>query len=137
MKLINDFTARPLAGMVLAMVTFFPVFSHASGGGIGSNQDGYSKKVDQLYEKGKSYFHSSYVDGKRVEYCVTEKDSPKKISRKSLKRFHATSPDMLMAQLVHCDDPGQLVSAEVPRNQIDAIVYYLNKRYRLSLYGNS
>lgn len=110
--------------------------SHASGS-LELNQEGYQTRVDQLYEKGKGYFHSSDVDGARLKYCVRDGEQTARVSRKSLKPYQKTSPTMLSDHLVNCDQPENLIADLLDQEKMTAVLYYLDKRYRLQLYENS
>lgn len=105
----------------------------ASGGG-GFSGGGYSqKKVDQLYELGKSYYKSPQADGTRLKYCVRTDDDLKKLSRRSVKRFKRGPVSEFVDSLYSCADPAVKISDVVSGEQGDAVLYYLNKRYKLRL----
>jgi len=75
----------------------------ASGGG-GFDQSGFSqKRIDQQYEAGKSFYKSRQADSEFV------------------------------ASLYSCADPNLKIAEAVPDDQGDAILYYLNKRFKLRL----
>ncbi|MBX2882172.1 MAG: hypothetical protein KTR32_19650 [Granulosicoccus sp.] len=120
--------------LIIMFSTF--LFSHsvlASGGG-GFDQSGFSKrKIDQQYELGKSYYKSPQADGTRLEYCVKNGESFKKLSRKSVKPFKKGVTSKFVASLYSCADSSVLISDTVDPEQGDAILYYLNKRFKLRL----
>lgn len=105
----------------------------ASGGG-GFNTSGFSqKKVDQLYELGKSYYKARQANGTRLEYCVKNGDSLKKISRRALKPFKKQPASTLINNLYSCSNPSLKIADAVADDQGEAILHYLNKRFKLRL----
>jgi len=138
MKLISKIATASL-------LVAFSAGLHASGSefygsssSYGSNKvaKSYKKKVDQLYEKGKARYYATNSTGQRTRYCVKKEDSVESVSRRSLKDFRGTSEDTLKSNLVHCDLPEETIASSLENDQATALVYYLNKRYRLGLYGS-
>jgi len=122
---------------IVAVVALFsllgsPVVLASPGGGY--NQGGFSqKKIDQQYELGKSYFKSRQSDGSRLEYCVKIGEDLKTLSRKSVKQFKKGSTSDFVDSLYSCADPALKIADAVADDQGDAIIYYLNKRFKLRL----
>jgi len=105
----------------------------ASGGG-GFDQSGFSqKRIDQQYEAGKSFYKSRQADGSRLEYCIKSNSGLKKLSRGSVKPFKKGPASEFVASLYSCADPNLKIAEAVPDDQGDAILYYLNKRFKLRL----
>lgn len=116
----------------LCLVLASPLASASGGGGFG--QSGYSqKKVDEQYELGKSYYKAAQADGSRLEYCIKSDDGLKKLSRRSVKPFKKGLASTFVDNLYSCADPNQKIADAVADNQGTAILYYLNKRYKLRL----
>jgi len=127
---------RLLPTTVVVALLFTANCVYASGG-LDFNSEAYQTRIDRLYEKGKNYFHASNVDGERLKYCVRDGDQATRVSRKSLKQFQKTSLELLSDSLVNCDQPENLIASHLAPDQMTAVLYYLDKRYRLSLYENS
>ena len=111
--------------------------SYASGSGDYGQTTLYQKKADHLYEEGKSYYYARGADGKRIDYCVKNGAQLERVSRRSLRQFENTSAEELSSHLCDCDQPEQMIDAKLSERQVAAVVYYLNKRYHLSLYSSS
>ncbi len=111
--------------------------SFASGTGDYGQEGLYQKKVDTLYEEGKSYYYARGENGKRIDYCIKNGDRLERVSRRSLKQFVNTSAEELSAHLCDCDQPEKMIDGRLDDRQLTAVIYYLNKRYRLSLYSSS
>jgi len=108
-------------------------FVSASGGG-GFNQSGFSqKKIDQQYELGKSYYKSNQTDGSRLEYCVKSGEDFKKLSRRSVRSFKKGPVSKFVDSLYNCKDTSVKIADVVSEEQGTAILYYLNKRFKLRL----
>lgn len=106
----------------------------ASGGG-GFNTGGFSsQRIDQQYELGKSYFKSGLsANGSRLEYCVQSGDGLKKLSRRTVRQYKNGTVSQFVDNLFHCSDPTLKIADAVPEDQGNAILYYLNKRFKLRL----
>ena len=95
---------------------------------------GLNKPVDEYFELGESYYKSPRADGSRLEYCVlTDKTGLKKISRRSVRSFRNGPKSHFVNKLLHCSDPSVKIVDIVPAEETDAILYYLNKRFKLRL----
>ena len=123
--------------ILLTVVTVFAVIlsplAMASGGG-GFGQGGYSqKKVDQQYQLGRTYYKAKQADGSTLTYCIKKGDSVSKLSRKSVKPYKRGTVSAFVDSLYSCDNPELTISELVDDNQGEAILYYLNKRFKLKL----
>lgn len=129
---------RTLAVSILSIVLLGSTLgvAQASGGG-GHNQGFSARKVDKLYEEGKSYFKAKVNNGASLKYCVQSGDELKKLSKRSLKPLRKSNEQAFAASLYNCDTPDQTILAVVGQDKMSAIVHYLNKRYKLKLSGNS
>jgi len=139
MKLISKIaTASLLVVFSAGIYASGSEFYGSSGSTYGSKKiaKSYKKKVDQLYEKGKARYYATNSNGQRTRYCVRKEDAVESVSRRSLKDFRGTSEATLKSNLVQCDLPEQTLAASLESDQATALVYYLNKRYRLGLYGS-
>jgi len=104
----------------------------SSGGGF--NQSGLSsQRIDQQYEAGKSFYKSPQADGSRLEYCVKSDSGLKKLSRRSVKSFKRGPATAFVDSLYSCADANLKIADAGPDDQGDAILYYLNKRFKLRL----
>ena len=120
-----------LYALAVSSFIFSPVILASGGGGFSSGS--YAKKVDQYYELGKTYYQSSTINGSPIEYCVKDSDDLKKLSRRTAKQFKSKPASEFANSLYSCDDPSLKLADALGRDQGDAILYYLNKRYKLSL----
>ena len=121
-----------LSVAALSMLLISPLVTASGGGGF--DQSGFSqKRIDQQYETGKSYFKSRQADGSRLEYCIKSDSGLKKLSRRSVSAFKRGPASDFVASLYSCADPNLKIADAVPEGQGDAILYYLNKRFKLRL----
>ena len=104
----------------------------SSGGGVGGRDYTFSNTVDQKYERGKANYFSRGVDGKRRNYCIKKGDELVRLTASSVREFTRASTDTLRSNLYLCDS-SVLAKEQLSPNQMSSILYYLNKRYRLSL----
>ncbi len=118
----------PVIGLLFAATV-----SASGGGGFSSGAS--SKRVDQQYELGKSYYKARLADGSKLEYCVKSDSDLKKLSRRSVKQFKKGSAADFVAALHNCADPNQKIADLVTDEQGQAILHYLNKRFKLRLKG--
>ncbi|MEM7257181.1 MAG: hypothetical protein AAF404_07315 [Pseudomonadota bacterium] len=105
----------------------------ASGGGGFDNNTFSTQQIDQQYELGKSYYKARQADGNRLEYCLKLDDGLKKLSRRSVKPFKRGSSTEFVDALYNCKAPEQKIADLIPADQGEAILYYLNKRFKLRL----
>ena len=119
---------------IAIVITLFSVSGFASGIGNYGQGEGSTTRVDRLYESGKSVYYAKGSNGESVQYCINDGEQSERVSRRTLKPFVGSSVNELTARLVRCDDVERPVSELLDQSEVDAIVYYLNKRYRLSLY---
>ena len=118
----------------LSIGLFISASASASGGGGGfSTGGGTSQRVDPQYELGKSYYKASQTSAAKLEYCVKVDDKLKKLSRSSVKKFKRGSVDEFVNALYNCAEPNQRIADVIADEQGSAILYYLNKRFKLRL----
>ena len=120
-----------LAALTVSAVAFSPAILASGGAGISSG--GFSKRVDQYYELGKTYYQSSTVNGSRLEYCVKGGNDLERLSRRTAKQFKSRPASEFANSLYSCSDPSLKIADALSGDQGDAILYYLNKRYKLGL----
>jgi len=119
---------RYLSVSTLCILLASPLAFASNGGGF--DQSGFSqKKIDQLYETGKTYYKSRQANGSRLEYCVKGDSGLKKLSRRTVKRFKKGPTSDFVGSLYNCANPSQKIADAIPANQGDAVLYYLNKRF--------
>jgi len=107
--------------------------AHASGGaGLGGSNFS-QPRIDQRYELGKSYYKSPQANGSRLEYCVKDGDTLSKLSRKSVRQFKRGPVSKFINSLYSCADPSLKIADAIEQGQGDAVLYYLNKRFKLRL----
>jgi len=121
-----------LSTTALCLALISPLASASSGGGF--DQSGFSqRKIDQQYELGKSFYKSRQADGSRLEYCVKGDKGLKKLSRRSAKPFKKGPASAFVDSLYSCADSSLKIADAVSDDQGEAILYYLNKRFKLRL----
>ena len=104
------------------------------GGGTGTSFQ--RPQVDQTFEIGKAIFKGRQSGVPQITYCVASDDGVKlPVKSKSIRPFKKTSYQNLSDNLYNCDVPDTLVSDELSRDNLLYVLYYLNKRYKLSLSG--
>lgn len=113
-------------------LTASSVLLASSGGGFNTGSFS-SQRIDQQYELGKSYYKSAQADGTRLEYCIQGSNGLKKLSRKSVRQFKNGPVSNFVGSLYNCANPQVKIADAVPQDQGDAILYYLNKRFKLRL----
>ncbi len=118
------------------VVTTFSSPAIASGGGGYDTGSFSQQRIDQLYELGKAYYKAPQADGKRLEYCIKTNDGLKKLSRSSVRPFKRGAAATFVNSLYSCQDPSLKISDAVADDQGDAILHYLNKRFKLRLAGS-
>ena len=102
----------------------------------GSSSGGYSaakpKPVDQAYEYGKSVYFGR-IEGKTISYCINKDNVSSPVKRSSIKTAKGVTYTQLGELLHNCENSTQKMSALLDKNKLNAVAYYLNKRYRLKL----
>jgi len=106
--------------------------AQASGGG-GFNQGFSQRKVDTLYEDGKSYYKARVDNGDVLSYCVKTGEELTKLSKRSLRALRGSNSQTLASSLYNCNKPEQSVVEVVGQEKMPAVIHYLNKRYKLKL----
>ena len=115
--------------------------SGGGGGGYGGGGGGYTgqtqqRQVDQTYEVGKAIYNGRQSGFPKLSYCVVSEGEKVPVKSKTIKPYKRLTYNELAANLYNCDNPDSLVSSELSRDGLLHVLYYLNKRYRLSLRGN-
>lgn len=93
----------------------------------------YTQTIDFQYALGKSYYKTTQADGSRLEYCVHGDNGLLKLSRPSVKRFKHGPASRFVDSLYNCANPAAKITDTVPEEQSDAVLHYLNKRFKLGL----
>ena len=89
---------------------------------------------DITYEHGKSLFKGRDRRYGKVKYCVpTDNNELKKVKGSSLKPYKNGASEALANDLFNCDNPNQRIAQVFTTTDMTALVYYLNKRHKLSL----
>ena len=88
--------------------------------------------VDQAYEYGKSLYFGRFK-GKVISYCINRNEISSPVKRSSIRSAKGVSFTQLGDLLHNCENTGQTMSSILNKNQLNAVAYYLNKRYRLNL----
>ena len=102
-----------------------------SGGGIGGSAP--PRVVDETYERGKSIFKGRADGAEKIKYCVKADGEVKKLKRSTVKPFKNASPQDFALALVDCQAPDRLAVTTMRDHQVQPMLYYLNKRFKLQL----
>ena len=121
-----------LAAVAASAFVLSPIVNASGGGGYDTGSFSQSR-IDQLYELGKSYYKSPQANGTRLEYCVKTDSGLAKLSRKSVKPFKRGAASQFVNSLYSCNDPSLKIADALPADQGDAVLHYLNKRFKLRL----
>ena len=125
--------------MVVLMAALFSTAILASGsGGYGGDTrfKNTPRQTDPVYEHGKAIFKGRSANYKKVKFCLKDDEKAegfKKIKSRNIKPFKETSYEEISQHIVICDNPEQLARQLLSREDILALIYYLDKRYRLKL----
>lgn len=102
----------------------------------GGHQDNsYSQPIDTVYEYGKSTYNGK-INGVVVQYCIYNGTESTRVKRKTIKQLKNTSYKVLGSSLHNCSKPEQSIANLLNEKQLNAVAYYLNKRYKLNLSKN-
>ena len=119
---------------ILLCATIFSTaaFASSGGGGISSAP---ARVVDQNYEAGKNIYAGRSDAYGKVEFCVTDAESSEKVkvSRKSLKAHKGSNVQDFAANLYDCNASDELIAQKLAPHDMNLVLYYLNKRYKLKL----
>ena len=110
----------------------------ASGGGGGSYGGTTSLpavQTDPWYERGKLIYSGRSKSYKGIKYCLKTDQSTELLAIKSkvMKPYKKKTYNDLAADLYNCKVPTQQAASFLKEKDILALVYYLNKRYKLKL----
>ncbi len=127
---------RKLAAVVLTFSVSMLISTATLASG-GYNDNSYSKpakpkKVDTVYELGKSTYNGR-INGVAVKYCILKGDESARVKRTTIKQLKNTSYTVLGTSLHNCVKPEQSMASLLDENQLNAVAYYLDKRYQLNL----
>ena len=117
----------PLTGLLFATTV-----AASSGGGFDESTTP-KRQIDQQYELGKSYFKARQLDGSKLKYCLKVDGELKKLGRRSVKVFRNSSTENFVKALYNCENSQQKIMDVVPAEHGPALLYYLNKRFKLRL----
>lgn len=122
------------------LMTLFSMSALASGGTLSGSSIGsstYQRQVDQTYETGKAIYQGRLAGSPKLSYCVAAGDEVVGLKTKTLREYKKTTYEHFAQNLYNCDKPDTLAAAELTKDDLIYVLYYLNKRYKLSLVGNS
>ena len=131
--------------LFLALSLCFTLNAQASGGGGGGGYGGGGfstgtvapqRQTDPVYEHGKAIYKGRVSSYKDISVCIlseTDEAGFSKVKSKTIKHLKSTSYNEVAKNLVTCDDKDQLVFNLLSRNDTIALIYYLDKRYKLKL----
>ena len=125
------------------MLFFLTVFTYSvtassgggygGGGGLGLGSSG--RAVDQAYEAGKNLFNGRNKTYEKFKICVIDLESNDKVKIKSktIKPYKGKKAAQLAYALYRCDDSDEQIIDVLSQTDLNLVLYYLNKRYKLQL----
>lgn len=119
--------------LILCLAIFSTSVLASGGGGYTSPQP--ARVVDQSYEAGKNIFAGRNDAYAGVEFCINDAESSEKVkvTRGSLAAHKGTSVQDFADSLYNCNAPEQPLIAQMAGEDLNTVLYYLNKRYKLKL----
>lgn len=132
------------------ILVVFSVFissnAFSSGGYSGGSSGGFSggssisggvqprpaKQIDQAYEYGKSVYFGR-LKGQVISYCIVNKEVSSPVKRSTIRQAKGVTYAELGERLHNCSQPKETMAQLLTSGQMNAVAYYLNKRYRLGL----
>ncbi len=107
----------------------------ASGGGGFSGGSSSGRSVDQIYEAGKHIYSGRNKTYGKLKICVVDENAAEKVKIKG--KIMKTYKGKKLAELAHnlfdCQNPDQKILSLLSPNDMNLVLYYLNKRYKLKL----
>ena len=113
------------------------------GGGYGSPSPANSRLSDPLYDVGKSLYQGRNRRHRGLQICLLEtpanERSTKKatdqvpLSRKHIRGHRNSTVLELTTQMVRCGEPETAITSVLSTSDLEALLHFLNKRYRLRL----
>ncbi len=130
--------------IVLCAALILPGLGSASGTVPGNapnfdpRRSQFGRPVDQLYEIGKALYKGRTGDHGKLKFCVAEKgaDVGPKIRGKSVKPFKGGNAHAFADHIYNCDDPEQRLTKLMGEPEVFAVLYYLDKRYKMKMTVN-
>ena len=118
-----------------AAICSLPAVEIGGGGGGSSYGSAPTRTIDQNYEAGKNIFTGRSDTYGKLKFCVLNQETSEKVAVKSrtLKSFKRTNAADFANSLYHCDNPDQPITATLANADMNLVLYYLNKRYKLKL----
>jgi len=132
------------SAFALILTLSFSTFAYASGGGGGGgggggfgggtyNRSAPPRQVDQSYEYGKAIYQGRQQGFKKIAYCLDIDGEKVPLKSRTIKHFKRTPINDFANSLYDCNAPDQRVRDQLSRDKLQYVLYYLNKRYKLSL----
>ncbi len=109
--------------------------SPGSGGYTSGNSSRPTRSAEDItYEYGKSIFTGRSVRYGRIKFCVPDASNKlSKVKKSTLKLFAGVSVKEFSNNLYDCNSPNQKIMTVLKKADLTALVFYLNKRYKLRL----
>ena len=118
-----------IAYILIATLSITATTAFASGGYSNSQ----ASKVDKAYEYGKAIYSGRISSVGKINFCVTQGDEKIKVKRASLKPYAGKPINELADNLFDCDMPEERIFDKLGKKNMQHVLYYLNKRYKLKL----
>jgi len=89
--------------------------------------------VDQAYEHGKAVYQGRV--GTRYKYCIDNGTEKVKLKGSTAKAYKGKSANDFAVALYDCNNLDVQIASQLSNNDLSALVYYFDKRYRLKMSG--
>jgi len=130
--------------LLLVASLAIPAMADASGStSSGQRQSGprletVARPVDQFYEFGKAVYRGKVGNLGKIKYCVAQPDSDVggKLRGKTVKPYKSGDANDFANRLYDCDNPDSRIVDLLPKQEMVAVLYYLNKRYKMNMVVN-
>lgn len=88
---------------------------------------------DPAYADGQAIFKGRKGGTKALAYCVDVNGDKRKIKARTIQQYKGQTSSALVAGLYDCNQPDTLISQQITQNDLNAVVHYLDRRYKLAL----
>jgi hypothetical protein len=125
--------------IMLSLIMFGSSVLASGGGGYrgggGISGDYSSRSVDEIYEAGKHIYNGRNKTYEKLKICVVDEAAAEKVKIKSkiMKTYKGKKLELLAHNLFDCKNPEQKILGLLTPDDMNLVLYYLNKRYKLKL----
>jgi len=139
-RILEIYTTNPrelaMKYFMILCLTFFTSAAFASGGGGGgSSYNAPARVIDQNYEAGKNIYNGRSDAYGKLKFCVVDATTSEKVAikRATVKPYKGKTVLGFAENLYDCNNPEEQMIQQLDPNDMNLVLYYLNKRYKLKL----